>query len=327
MIADDDGDVRAKTIEAEKVFSLVHRKIDTASFNFESFHVENSMNPSTSLSKLEKFKGKPVLRTGYTTNPSYSGAAELGVLDLGSATEVWTWDSENGSECVITLSGKQDLKSLVHAVAADGKFVGPVDWESLKIRGINKANGVLLALAWDAEDSSKAIAKLITLWPAEVIGKILGKGGLGPEDMAQMGAQVLELADELDVDIDEIRKLSTPIIFNELTIFKSIADAVRRVASNQRRRETLQKKQLEPFSESIELMVKNFLKDKPNRYYPGMGYRIPPAGGASLRKFLINYARNNQALPSGRSSVPYDEGEIGSPRGSFEVDFDQLATG
>ena len=56
--------------------------------------------------------------------------------------------------------------------------------------------------------------------------------------------------------------------------------------------------------------------------------RIPPSGGASLRKFMTDYVKTNKALPTGKVSVPYAQGESSSsPQGSFLVDFDELIKG
>ena len=327
LLTSDYVDFSASQIQKAKTFCSASGWSDLADFERAFLRAVSELKPNIPLTKYVEFKGRPVLRTGYNTNPSYSGAAELGIFQAPTVTEIWAWDSEVGAECVVSISGNPDLKSLVNAVAKDERFVGPIDFESLQIKGMSQSDGVMLALAWDGDESSKAAAKLLTLFPAEYISKVLGKGGLSAVDMLQIGAQVLEIANELDVAIDDINRIFIPVSFDEEAVLKSMTDAVRRIAANQRRRETLYTTQIKPFSAAIEKMVVAFLKGKPKRYYPGSGYVVPPAGGTSLRKFLTDYAKKNKTLPTGKVTIIYDKGEFGSPRGSFDVDLDVLAKG
>ena len=161
------------------------------------------------------------------------------------------------------------------------------------------------------------------MWPKKVVTKVLGKKGLSAINLAQIGDQALELANDLDVDVDEIKRVPIPEAFDEVSVLKSMTDAVRRVAANKRRQEARFRKEIAPFSAQIETMVTAFLKGKPKGYYPGAGYVVPPSGGISLRNFLTHFAKKNKKMPTGKVSVPYEKGEFRSPRGSFEVDLDK----
>jgi hypothetical protein len=268
------------------------------------------------------------LRTGHGTNPSSSGLAELGIYYSSTVTEIWAWDSESSSECVARLNANPDLKSLVSAIATSDLFAGLVDWENLSIKGIDHSDGLLLALAWDGEEASKAVAKLLALWPHEIVVKLLGKNGIGAVAMSQIGWDALELAGEIVVDLDEIKRMPIPVNFDEDSVLKLITDAIRRAATNSRRRDSRQRKKLAPFSAQNDPMLATFLKDRLKGSYPGVGYVVPPSGGASLRKFLTDYVKTNKALPTGKVSVPYAQVEFNStPQESFVVDFDELIKG
>ena len=63
-------------------------------------------------------------------------------------------------------------------------------------------------------------------------------------------------------------------------------------------------------------------------YYPGAGDVVSPPGGASLLKLMTDYARINKAMPTGKVSVPYAQGEFRcSLQGSFLIDFYELIKG
>ena len=324
LVSSDYVDFTPSQIEIARVFCSERGWSDLADFDRGFLRVVSDVKPSQPLSRYIEFKGRPVLRTGYSTNPSYAGGSELGIFQTPSLTEIWAWDSESGAECVLTLNSSTDLKSLVDAVAKDDCFAGSVDWGSLRMKGIDQTDGLLLALAWDGEEASKTVARLLSLWPKEVVTKVLGKKGLSAINLAQIGDQALELANDLDVDIDEIKRVSIPEGFDEASVLKSMTDAVGRVAANKRRQEARFRKEIAPFSAQIETTVSAFLKGKPKGYYPGAGYVVPPAGGTSLRKFLTDYAKKNKRLPTGKVSVP-SKGEFGGQQGSFDVDLDALA--
>jgi len=75
-------------------------------------------------------------------------------------------------------------------------------------------------------------------------------------------------------------------------------------------------------------MIAAFLKDQIKGYYPGAEYVVLPSGGTSLRKFLIDFVKTNKALPTGKVSVPYAQGEFSStPQEYLVVDFDELTKG
>jgi hypothetical protein len=326
-VSSDYVDFTQSQIKIARAFCSERGWSDLADFDRGFLRVVSEVKPNQPLSRYSEFKGRPVLRTGYGANPSYSGEAELGVFQTHSLTEIWAWDSELGAECFITINTSADLKSLVDAVAKSDYFAGSVDLESLRIKGIDQTDGFVLALAWDGEEASKTVAKFLSLWPKEVMSKVLGKNGLSAINLAQIGDQVLELANGLYVDVDEIKRVSIPEAFDEVSVLKSMTDAVRRIAANKRRREARLRKEIAPFSAQIETMVTAFLKGKPKSYYPGAGYVVPPPGGISLRNFLIHFAKKNKRMPKGKVSVPYDKGEFRSPRGSFEVDLERLAEG
>ncbi len=316
----------SKTLKAAKDFCEAHGWSKVTGFDRAFLRVVSAVKPDQPLSKYIEFKGKPLLRTGYSTNPSYSGESELGIFDSDAVTEVWAWDSENGSEYIFSLSGKADLNLVTRAVAQSEMFASPVDWESLEIKGMSRTEGVVLALAWDGDQASKVAARLLLLWPQELITKIFGEDGLAPEDLIRIGDQVFEMANELEVDIDDIKQLPTPIDFDEKSLRKTMAEAIRRFATNQRRRESRQEKRIEPFSKKIESIVTAYLKGKPKGFYPGMGYVVPPVGGASLRQYLIAYAKKNKKLPTGTVSVPHDLHEFRGRGGSFMVDLEKLTS-
>jgi hypothetical protein len=328
LVSSDYVDFSPAEIETARDFCDERGWIDVEEFDRAFLRVISEVKPNQRLSKYAEFKGRPVLRTGYSTNPSSSGSAELGIYFSATVSEIWAWDSESGSECVASLKANPDLKSLVSATASVEQFVGPVDWENLSIKGIDKSYGLLLALAWDGEESSKAVAKLLALWPHEIVVKLLGKNGIGAVGMSQIGWDALELAGEIDVDIDEIKRMPIPVNFDEDSVLKLITDAIRRAATNSRRRDSRQRKKLAPFSAHIDTMLAAFLKHRLKGYYPGAGYVVPPSGGASLRKFLTDYVKTNKALPTGKVSVPYAQVEFSStPQESFVVDFDELIKG
>jgi len=324
LVSWDYVDFNPSEIETARSFCKGSGWSDLVDFDRAFLRVVSVLNPNQPLSKYVEFKGRPVLRTSYNSNPSYSGAAELGIFHSTNITEIWAWDSELGSECVVRIKDNPDLKSLVYAIAIDGQFAGLVDWETLSIKGIDRSRGILLALAWDGEESSKAAAKMLSLWPSEFITKLLGKKGIVAAEMVQIGYEALELANNLDVDLDEVKQMSIPVDFDARSVLKSMTDAIRRVAANHRRRESRLRKEIEPFSDRINAIVTAFLKDKPKGYYPGAGYVVPPASGASLRKFMTDYAKNNKTLPTGKISVPFNKGALGSPQGFFEVNLDEL---
>lgn len=282
------------------------------------------VNPELSLSRNGAFKGRPLLSTGYSNNPSYSGEAQLGIFSMAKKTEVWLWDSEMAADCVLQIRSGFDLKKVVMQMAADDRFAATVDWDALRIRGIPRGQGRLLALAWDAEASSKFAARMFSLWPEDVIERVLGKQGLDMTGISGCGYGALELANDLGVDIEDVDRLAVPAHMDADSISESMEKAVRRVAANIRHREYRQGKKLEPFEPAIEAIVAAYLKDKPKGYYPGMGYIVPPPGGVALRNFLTEYVIQNKALPTGKVSVPYDQGGRGGHRGTFEVDLDAL---
>ena len=327
LVSSDYVDFTQSQIKIARAFCSESGWSDLADFDRGFLRVVSEVKPNQPLHRYSEFKGRPVLRTGYGANPSYSGEAELGVFQTDSLTEIWAWDSESGAECVVTINFSADLKSLVDAVAKGDHFAGSVDLESLRIKGIDQTDGLVLALAWDGEEASKTVARLLSLWPKEVITKVLGKKGLRAINLAQIGDQALELANDLDVDVDEIKRVPIPEAFDEVSVLKSMTDAVRRVATNKRRQEARFRKEIAPFSAQIDTMVTAFLKGKPKGYYPGAGYVVPPSGGISLRNFLTHFAKKNKKMPTGKVSVPYEKGEFRSPRGSFEVDIDKLAKG
>ena len=328
LVSSDYVDFSAANIEIANLFCDERGWSDVAEFERAFLRVISEVKPNQRLSKYAEFKGRPIFRTGSSTNPSSSGLAELGIYYSSTVTEIWAWDSELGSECVARLNANPDLKSLVSAIATSDLFAGPVDWENLSIKGIDKSDGLLLALAWDGEKSSKVVAKLLALWPHEIVVKLLGKNGIGAVCMSQIGWDALELAGEIDVDLDDIKRMPIPVDLDEDSVLNSITDAIRRAATNRRRRDSRLRKKLAPFSAQIDIMVAAFLKDRLKGYYPGAGYVVPPSGGSSLRKFLTDYVKTNKALPTGKVSVPYARGEFSSsPQGSFVVDFDELIKG
>jgi len=327
LVSSDYVDFTQSQIKIARAFCSERGWSDLADFDRVFIRVVSEVKPNQPLSRYSEFKGRPVLRTGYGANPSCLGEAELGVFQSDSLTEIWAWDSESGAECVVTINSSIDLKSLVYAVAKCDYFAGSVDLDSLLIKGIGQTDGLVLALAWDGAEASKTVAKLLSLWPKEVVSKVLGKRGLGAINLAHIGDQVLELANGLDVDVDEIKRVSIPEAFDEVSVLKSMTDAARRVEANKRRQEARFRKEIAPFSAQIEIMVTAFLKGKPKGYYPGAGYVVPPAGGISLRNFLTHFAKKNKKMPTGKVSVPYEKGVFGSPRGSFELDLDSLAKG
>lgn len=328
LVSSDFVDFRPEEIDTARAFCVERGWSDVGEFDRAFLRIISVVKPNQRLSKYAEFKGRPIFRTGFSTNPSSSGLAELGIYYSSTVTEIWAWGSESGSECVARLNANPDLKSLVSAIATRDMFVSPVDWENLSIKGIDKSDGLLLALAWDGEESSKAAAKLLALWPHEIVRKILGKNGIGALAMSQIGWDALELASEIDVELDEIKRMPIPVNFDEDSVLKLITDAIRRAATNSRRRDSRQRKKLAPFSAHIDTILAAFLKDRLKGYYPGAGYVVPPSGGASLRKFLTDYVKANKALPTGKVSVPYNRGELSiSLQGSFVVDFDELIKG
>lgn len=120
--------------------------------------------------------------------------------------------------------------------------------ESLRIKGIGQADDRVLALAWEGEEASKTVARLLSLWPKDVVAKVLGKKGRSAINLAQVGDQALELANDRDVDVDAIKRVPIPDAFDEVSALKSMTDAVRRVAANKRQQKARFRKEIAPFS-------------------------------------------------------------------------------
>ena len=327
LVSSDYVDFTQSQIKIARAFCSESGWSDLAEFDRGFLRVVSEVKPNQPLSRYSEFKGRPVLQTGYGTNPSYSGEAELGVFHSQTFTEIWAWDSELGAECVVTINSSTDLKSLVDAVAKGDQFAGSVDFRSLRIKGIDQTDGLVLALAWDGEEASKTVARLLSLWPKDVLTKVLGKKGLSALNLVKIGDQALELANDLDVDVDEIKRVPIPKAFDAVSVLRSMTDAVRRIAANKRRQDARFRKEIAPFAAQIETVVAAFLRGKPKGYYPGAGYVVPPPGGISLRNFLTRFAKKNKKIPIGKVSVPYEKGEFNSLQGSFEVDLDELAKG
>ena len=281
------------------------------------------VNPELPLSRNGAFKGRPLLSTGYSNNPSYGGDAQLGIFSTANKTEVWVWDSEMTADCVLEVRSDFDLKKVVMQMAADDRFAATVDWDALRIRGIQRGQGRLLALAWDADESSKFAARMFSLWPMDVIERVLGKKELNLAEIAGCGYGVLKLAGDLDVDVEEIDRLDVPVHVDADSIAEAMEKVVRRVAANKRQREYRRNKKLEPFESAIDAIVAAYLKDKPKGYYPGSGYVVPPPGGEVLRNFLTEYVLEKKTLPTGKVSVPSGKGKKGS-RDVFTFDLDEL---
>lgn len=182
LVSSDYVDFTQSQIKIARAFCSESGWSELAGFDRGFLRVVSKVKPNQPFSRYSEFKGRPVLRTGYGANPSYSGEGELGIFQTDSLTEIWAWDSESGAECVVTINSATDLKSLVNAVAKGDHFAGSVDLVSLLIKGIDQTDGLVLALAWDGDEASKTVARLLSLWPggaARVAGSLTGGVLLG----------------------------------------------------------------------------------------------------------------------------------------------------
>lgn len=325
LVTSDDLEFTATTLKTAREFCKSRDWTDHPMFELAWLHIETSVKPSQALSKRQAFKSMPLLRAGSSASLSGDCTSELAIYRGQTETEFWVWNSESESECICKTGGALPFGQIVRTVADDESFSVEIDWYDLDISGLSESEGIVLASAWAFDEGSKAAARLIAKIPDPTLLPFLGRVTLGGIELSEMGQRLLDYANEHDISLDDIESVRPRQLPDLETLEKSLLGALSRAVRRQARADAARQDCLAPFEAQIDRLIEVYRRDKPNRYFPGAGYVVPPLGVHSLRQFLTSYVLQHQSLPTGTVQVPYDDRELGKPsNAAFGVDFDTL---
>jgi hypothetical protein len=130
-----------------------------------------------------------------------------------------------------------ELTSLISEIANNEAISCVVNFNNISIKGLDSAQGRLIALAWDEADGSKVIAKLLTRWTLDIIRKILATENNQLNEIVGLGYSIIELSNNLDIDPEEITKLEIPEEFDHKTILNTISKVIKQKAVYKRRKQ------------------------------------------------------------------------------------------
>ena len=326
LVSADDMSFTAATLKKAREFCESRGWASHPNFGLAWLQIEAAVKPFEAPSKCKAFKDMPLVRSGSSASLSGYCTSELAIYRGKTDTQFWIWNSEAESECLYKTASVLSFGQIVRTVASDERFSVNVDWSDLYVSGLSDSEGVILASAWAFEEGSKVAAQLVAKIPDQVLLPFLNQVKLEGVQLEEMGQRLLDYANNKDINLDDIESIRPRALSDVLSLEKILMGALSRASRRQERLESDRKKRLAPFEEQINRLIKAFRKDKPNRYYPGAGYVVPPLGAASLREFLNNQVLKHQTLPTGTVQIPYSNKEMGRPTNAafFSLDLDSL---
>jgi hypothetical protein len=326
LVSVDDMSFTAATLKKAREFCESKGWASHSNFGLAWLQIETAVKPFQAPSKRKAFKDMPLVRSGSSASLSGYCTSELAIYRGKSDTQFWIWNTEAQSECIHKTASVLSFGQIVRTVASDERFSVNVDWFDLYVSGLSDSEGVILASAWAFEEGSKVAAQLVAKIPDQVLLPFLNQVKLEGVQLEEMGQRLLDYANNKDINLDDIESIRPRVLSDVPSLEKILMGALSRASRRQERAEFDQKKRLAPFEGEINRLIKAFRKDKPNRYYPGVGYVVPPLGAASLREFLNNQVLERQTLPTGTVQIPYSNKEMGKPTNAtfFSLDLDSL---
>jgi hypothetical protein len=295
--------------------------------NFELawLQIEASVKPFEPLSKRQAFKNMPLLRAGSSASLGGYCTTELAIYRGQSETQFWIWNSESESECLYKTASILNFGQILQTLLDDESFSIEIDWFDFDVSGLNESQGVVMASALAFDEGSKAAAQLMAKIPDQTLLPFLNQVTLEGIGLGELGQNLLDYANNHEISLNDIESVKPRRLADFQSLKKSLMGALSRAARRQSRAESDRENLLAPFAGTINRLVEAYRKDKPNGYYPGVGYVVPPSGVFALRDFLNDYALKHQALPKGVVQIPYKNKAMDKPScGIFTVDIDSL---
>jgi hypothetical protein len=289
------------------------------------------------LSKLPSFREALVLSAEWM-KMSGIGMCELAIRWRKTQTEVWSWEGDLGSLCVLKLPADVEHQELIQALVDNELVTSAINPFKVTIRDSKPPLGNLVALSWAAEFDTQSDAVMLASLPWDYLQALHSSGvDIGGRETHNMLAEIREDISDSNLDLEDVMPIETPRGTTLADIQSAIRDSIASAVKEQqqleremqseravaRRQQAELDAKLAPFRDKVEKIYENYRKIEHPRRYPGGG-GLPPKGFNQLKMYVENFVSQHGEMPSGVREFPEGSEIFGSTSEAIEVDFDAM---